>query len=156
MINISRQNFLCPEFVAKFQREVPLFLKVPEFLYSAELPRQKTSMIRSAVSTEHCLVTDTDRKTDNDKGPWLVPRKHSTVKMQKLATLKAHLEASKCQNYRWFQELSNKINKLIWSRNWAATRGTAWAHGISYSPFPSPLLRAVPRKTFGLIFQILR
>ena len=30
-IDLPRRNFPCPEFGAKFQREVPLFLEVPEF-----------------------------------------------------------------------------------------------------------------------------
>ena len=30
-IDLSRRNFLSPEFVAKFQRKVSLFLEVPEF-----------------------------------------------------------------------------------------------------------------------------
>jgi len=50
---------------AKFQREVPLFLKVLEFRYntdmSKEAPALKTSSIRSAISIEHRLVTDTHR-----------------------------------------------------------------------------------------------
>jgi len=33
-IDIPKQNFLSPEFVTKFQREVPLFLVMPEFLFS--------------------------------------------------------------------------------------------------------------------------
>ena len=32
-IDMLWRNFLSPEFGAKFQREVPLFLKVPEFHY---------------------------------------------------------------------------------------------------------------------------
>jgi len=47
--------------------EVPLFLKVHEFPYntvldsSKEVLVPKTSPIRSTVSIEHRLVTDTDR-----------------------------------------------------------------------------------------------
>ena len=58
------QIFLSPEFGAKFQREVPLILKVHEFPYntvSNEAPVPKTSPIRSSVSIELRLVTDTDR-----------------------------------------------------------------------------------------------
>jgi len=70
MIDMLWQNFLSPELGAKVQREVPLFLKVPEFPYNAvqdmwkEAPVPKTSPIHSTVSTEHRLVTDTDRRTE--------------------------------------------------------------------------------------------
>ena len=55
------RNFLSPEFGEKFQREVALFWRNPNFLI--------TSPIRSAVSIALRLVTD--RQTDT--GPQLVP-----------------------------------------------------------------------------------
>jgi len=67
------RNFLCPEFGAKFQREVPLFLKLPEFLYNTvwdrwkEAPVPKTIPIRSTASIEHRIVID--RQTDTDTMP---------------------------------------------------------------------------------------
>ena len=67
------RNFLSPEFGTKFQREVPSFLELPEFPYnrvwdgSKEAPVPKTSAIRSAVSIEHRLVTDTGRQTDRHR-----------------------------------------------------------------------------------------
>jgi len=68
-------KFLSPEFGAKFQREVPLFLKVPELYvpYNTvldrwkEAPMPKNSQIRSTVSIEHRLVTDTDRQADRHR-----------------------------------------------------------------------------------------
>jgi len=57
-------NFLSPEFMTKFQREVPLFLEIIEFLFNTvwdgwkEAHMPKTSSIRSTVSIEHRLVTD--------------------------------------------------------------------------------------------------
>ena len=33
-IDLPRQNFLCPEFGTKCQREVPLFLKIPKYSYN--------------------------------------------------------------------------------------------------------------------------
>jgi len=63
----SIRNFLSPEFRTKFQREVPLFLEITEFLFNTvyvrrmeEVHMPKTSSIRLAVSIEHRLVTDTD------------------------------------------------------------------------------------------------
>jgi len=38
-----------------------------------DFEQYRTSSIRSAVSTELRLVTDTDRQTDGETGPWLVP-----------------------------------------------------------------------------------
>ena len=35
------RNFLRPEFGAKFQTEVPLFLKVPEFPYNTDTDRHR-------------------------------------------------------------------------------------------------------------------
>ena len=55
-----------PESGIKLHGEVPLFLEVPEFPYntvlgmSKEAPVPKTSSIRSSVSIELRLVTDTD------------------------------------------------------------------------------------------------
>jgi len=69
-IDIPKQNFLSPEFGTKFQRKVPLFLVMPEFLFSTVRwvkgsSRGKTSSIRSAASMELRLVTETqtDRRT---------------------------------------------------------------------------------------------
>ena len=61
------RNFLRPEFRTYFQRKVPLFSEITEFpvniVYDGwkEAHTPKTSSIRSAVSIEHRLVTDTDR-----------------------------------------------------------------------------------------------
>jgi len=60
------QNFLSPEFMRKFQREVPLLLETSEFLFNTVQNwwgklDSKASSIHSAVSIEHRLVTDTDR-----------------------------------------------------------------------------------------------
>jgi len=35
-IDLPWQNFLSPEFETKFQKEVPIFLEIAEFLYNAE------------------------------------------------------------------------------------------------------------------------
>jgi len=62
------RKFLGSEFGLKFQEEVPLFLKAPEFPYNTMYDRSKedsipkNSPVRSAVSIEHKLVTD--RQTD--------------------------------------------------------------------------------------------
>jgi len=37
-------------------------------------------ILRLAVLVELRLVTDTDRQTDTDTGPWLVPRMHSIAR----------------------------------------------------------------------------
>ena len=61
------ENFLSPEFGAKFQGEVHLFLKIPKFCYntvqdrSKEALTPKPNLIGLAVSIEHRLVTGTDR-----------------------------------------------------------------------------------------------
>jgi len=64
------RNFQSPESGAKFQREVPLVLKVPEFPYNTvhvgQVERSyhaKTSPIRSTVSREHRLVIDRQTRT---------------------------------------------------------------------------------------------
>ena len=68
------RNFLSPEFRTKFQREVPLFLAITEFPFNIaagswwkEAYMTKTSSIRSAVSIERRLVTDTDTDTDGHR-----------------------------------------------------------------------------------------
>ena len=57
--------FLSQEFGAKFLREVPLFLKVPEFRYksagSVEGSSHAKNQLCSAISVEHGLVTDRHR-----------------------------------------------------------------------------------------------
>jgi len=61
------RNFQSPEFRTKFQREVPLFLEITEFLFNAvydgwkEAHTPKPSSILSAVLIEHRLVTDGHR-----------------------------------------------------------------------------------------------
>jgi len=54
------QNFLSPELGTKFQREVPEFPENRVYDRWKEAPTPKTSTIRSTVSIEHRLVTDTD------------------------------------------------------------------------------------------------
>jgi len=70
-IDLPWRNFLSPEFRTKFQREVSLFLEIPEFPYNtvwdrwkeASMPKKSRS-IRPIVSIQHRLATDTDSKTD--------------------------------------------------------------------------------------------
>ena len=60
------RNFLSLEFGTKFQTEAPLFLEIPEFPFNTvedrwnEVPVPQTGQIRSTVSIELRLVTDTD------------------------------------------------------------------------------------------------
>ena len=68
-IDMPWRNFLSPEFGAKFQREVPLFLKAPINFLTIEcrtgrrkLPCNKTSAICPSISIENRPVTD--RQTD--------------------------------------------------------------------------------------------
>ena len=62
---------------ARFLREVPSFLEIPEFLYitvyygwGEPLCRKPAGSIRSAISTERRLVTD----SQTDTGPRHIPR----------------------------------------------------------------------------------
>ena len=58
-------KIISPEFGTKSQREVPLFLELPEFPYNAmqdkskEASMPKISSIHLAILLEHRLVTDT-------------------------------------------------------------------------------------------------
>ena len=67
-----------PEFVAKFPREVPLFCRYLNFLKTQrkKTSAPKPSSIRPSVSTEHRLVTDTDRQTDRQTQD---PRNYNTA-----------------------------------------------------------------------------
>jgi len=61
---LFRFFFLNPEFETKFQKELPLFLEIPEFSYNAEYENlkeasgQKASSIRPSILIEHRFVTD--------------------------------------------------------------------------------------------------
>jgi len=63
---MPKQSVLSPQFKTEFQREVS-FLEIPEFPFDTvwdrwkEVPMPKTSSIRSSVSKELRLGTDTDR-----------------------------------------------------------------------------------------------
>jgi len=71
-IDLPWRNFLSPEFLAKFQKEVPLFSEILEFpestVYdrSKEAPVSKTSSTRSTISIELRLVKDTDTGPRHD------------------------------------------------------------------------------------------
>jgi len=67
---MPKQFFLNPEFVIKFQREVLLYLDIPDFFSSvydwrkeAVIPKIQLG-IHSTVSIEHQLVADRQRQTD--------------------------------------------------------------------------------------------
>ena len=67
MIDLPWRNFLSPEFGTKFQREIPSFWGLPNFLITQDWSKKasvpKISIIRLVVLVELWLVTDTDRQT---------------------------------------------------------------------------------------------
>ena len=83
------QSFLSPEFGTELQREVPLFLYIPEFPYNTVCDRSKeahmpqTSSICPSISIEHRLVTD--RQTQTQGHSWYL-RYHSVARVKKHRT----------------------------------------------------------------------
>jgi len=69
--DLSWRNFLLPGFTTKVQREVPVFLEIPDFPHNAALKGRKlpcqTRSLRLTVSIELPLATDAETGKQTDR-----------------------------------------------------------------------------------------